>query len=145
MCANLLVCRVYDNILLSFSIEVDKPLEVNGMEQKSVRTEQRLAVTKATNHKASPIPKRAKFLRKFSKKGVKKSKQQFAPVGSPSKTESGAEEKMEAEGRGEVRKGEEEEERGGEEGEWRVDVTAPDKELPLDTQQPINEMKVQVQ
>ena len=42
------------------------------MELKPVGMEQRLTVAKETAHKASPIPQRAKFLRKFNKNGKKK-------------------------------------------------------------------------
>ncbi|CAI8021499.1 Villin-1 [Geodia barretti] len=111
-------------------VEVDKPQEVSGMEPKPVRTEQRLSVAKETTHKASPIPKRAKFLRKFSKKGGKK-KQQLPPVPAKKKeVESVVEEKME-------REVEEKMEEGG-----REDVTAAGRELSLDTQQHVKEMKL---
>lgn len=108
-------------------MEVEKPLTVDGMEQ-------RLTVAKATSHKASPIPQRAKFLRKFGKKGVKKAP---APVKKKEKNETGereAEDKM-----AEERKREDKMAEGG-----REDVTATGREIPvsLDTQQPVKEMKV---
>ena len=39
------------------------------MEPKPAGVEQRLTVAKATTHKASPIPQRAKFIKKFNKVG----------------------------------------------------------------------------
>ena len=103
------------------------------MEPKPVRTEQSLSVAKETTHKASPIPKRAKFLRKFNKKGGKK-KQQPSPVPAKKKeVESGVEEKMEREV----------EEKMGEGG--REDVTAAGRELSLNTQQQVKEMKARAQ
>ena len=106
--------------------EVEKPQKVDGMQQ-------RLTVAKATSHKASPIPQRAKFLRKFGKKGGKKAP---APVKKKEKKEAGereVEDKM-----AEERKREKIAEEG------REDVTAAGREIPasLDTQQPVKEMKV---
>ena len=54
------------NIILS---DAAKSLKVGGMELKPAGVEQRLTVAKATTHKASPIPQRAKFIKKFNKVG----------------------------------------------------------------------------
>ena len=105
------------------------------MEQKPARQEERLAVAKATTHKASPIPHRAKFLRKFNLGGKKK-----GPGPTPTTQGGGQREgerdlsqEREEERREEVMEAEEE----------REDVTV-NGELSTDdsTQQPVKEMKV---
>ena len=104
---------------LTHILEGEKSLGVGGMEQKPAGVEQRLTVAKATNHKASPIPQRAKFLRKFNKGGKKKA---LAPT--RKKEDRGTEEKK-------VRE------------EGREDVTAAGREgaVSMETQQPIKEVK----
>ena len=92
--------------------------------------EQRLNVAKATTHKASPIPQRAKFLRKFNVGGKKKTQ------GAAATTQEGV--------RGRIKKGPPQEVAGrGEvmELEEREDVTANTEPQPH-TRQPVREMKV---
>lgn len=105
------------------------------MEQKPDELGQRLVVAKTTStHKASPIPQRAKFLRKFNI-GGKRRNSSMAP------TQDGERQGGNKKGPPQKEKEQEMEEEEREEG--REDVTAVGKP-PLDSleTQPVKEMKV---
>lgn len=97
-----------------------------------LKLDKNLKVAKATTHKASPIPQRAKFLRKFNLGGKKKYSrppptQEKRQLGV--KIEPPREEKRETEVMLETRE----------------DVTITNKDMAsdsIDTQQPVKEMKV---
>lgn len=109
------------------------------MEQKPDELEQRLVVAKVTStHKASPIPQRAKFLRKFNVGGRKK-------ISSMAPTQEGGRQGENKKGppQKEIEQEMEEEEREEGRDEGREDVTANGDPLlgSMETQ-PVKEMKV---
>lgn len=106
------------------------------MEQKPNELERRLVVSKVTStHKASPIPQRAKFLRKFNVGSKKKNSSTVAPTQEGGRGGENKKEPPEKEMEQEM------EEEGREEG--REDVTANGDPLLASMEtQPVKEMKV---
>ena len=112
------------------------------MERKPAETKQKLAVARGPARKPSPIPQRAKFLRKFNVGGKKRKQSPLVPTNLKGKGEMVTEPPKEVE-KAQEAEGEQKMEEGREEG--REDVTAGRESLQTSVEtQPVKELKVHV-